>query len=73
MAYKRTPYLKTHEVAEALGISLGTIYNWLNSGKIAEPQRNPISRHREWTVHDVEVIRAIVTSGRPEAARCSVC
>ena len=37
MAYKRTPYLKTHEVAEALGISLGTVYNWLNAGKIAEP------------------------------------
>lgn len=63
MAYRRrkSPYLKTHQVAEALGVSLCTVYNWLNAGHIPEPQRS-VTGHRMWTEADIQAIRAIAQS-----------
>jgi DNA-binding transcriptional MerR regulator len=68
MPYKsrRTPFLKTHEVAEQIGVTINTIYNWLNAGRIPEPQRHPSTGYRQWTLADVEVIREMTR--RPRAA-----
>jgi DNA-binding transcriptional MerR regulator len=49
-------YLKTAEVARILGVSTQTLYNWLKQGKIAEPERHPITSYRLWTLKDVEMI-----------------
>jgi excisionase family DNA binding protein len=65
-ALKRRDYLKTHEVAESLDVSLTTIYNWLREGRIPEPRRNPMTRYRLWTVKDVQLIRSLMTVGEPE-------
>ena len=50
-------YLLTHEVAELIGVSTQTLYNWLRQGKVPEPERNPVTRYRLWKLHDVETIR----------------
>jgi excisionase family DNA binding protein len=63
---RRREYLKTHEVAESLGVTITTVYNWLREGRIPEPQRNPVTRYRLWTVKDVELIRNLMTVGEPE-------
>jgi DNA-binding transcriptional MerR regulator len=64
MPKARREYLKTQEVAEALDVSLTTVYNWLRSGRIPEPERNPLSNHRLWKVKDVELIRSLLGSER---------
>jgi excisionase family DNA binding protein len=63
---RRREYLKTHEVAATLGVTITTVYNWLREGRIPEPQRNPVTRYRLWTVKDVELIRNLMTVGEPE-------
>jgi DNA-binding transcriptional MerR regulator len=50
-------YLKTRQVAELLGVSLNTVYRWLQNGKIDEPMREPNSNYRLWTPEDIERIR----------------
>lgn len=50
-------YLKTSEVARILGISTQTLYNWLKLGKIAEPERHPLTTYRLWSLKDVEMVR----------------
>lgn len=50
-------YLKTRQVAGLLGVSLNTLYRWLQKGKIDEPMREPNSNYRLWTVEDIERIR----------------
>ena len=67
MRYQRTPFLKTREVADLLGVSLTTVYNWLKAGRIPEPRRNPLSRHRLWTPLDVDLIRAVILEERGAA------
>jgi excisionase family DNA binding protein len=59
-------FLKTHEVAESLNVSCTTLYNWLREGRIPEPQRNPLTKYRLWTVKDVELIRNAISAGEPE-------
>jgi DNA-binding transcriptional MerR regulator len=54
---KREGFMHTHQVAEILGVSTQTIYNWLKAEKISEPQRNQITQRRLWTPQDVERIR----------------
>ena len=54
-------YLSTREVAEVLGISRQTLYNWLKEGKIPGPRRHPLTSYPEWKPEDVDRIRAIVT------------
>jgi DNA-binding transcriptional MerR regulator len=57
-------HLKTSDVASLLGVSLQTVYNWLRSGKIVEPERNPLTSYRLWSVKDVELIRTAILEGR---------
>ena len=57
-------YLSTREVAEVLGISRQTLYNWLKEGRIPDPRRHPLTAHPQWTPQDVERIRAILTGAQ---------
>lgn len=57
-------HLTTAEVARILGVSTQTIYNWLRAGKIAEPERNPLTTYRIWTLKDVEMIRTSIAEVR---------
>ena len=50
-------YLKTRQVAKILGVSLNTLYRWLKSEKISEPNRDPVNNYRLWTADDVDRIR----------------
>jgi excisionase family DNA binding protein len=52
--------LTSEQVASILGVSKRTLKNWLRSGKIPEPKRNPRNNYRMWTLTDVEVIRYIL-------------
>jgi excisionase family DNA binding protein len=63
---KNREFLKTHEVAQTLNVSCTTLYNWLREGRIPEPQRNPLTKYRLWTVKDVELIRNVMAAGEPE-------
>lgn len=53
-------FLRSAEVAEALGITKRTLKNWLRAGKIPEPERNPSNRYRQWTLQDIEAIRQLL-------------
>lgn len=57
---KEANYLLTHEVAELLGVSTQTLYNWLRQGKIPEPDRHDANQYRLWKLRDVETIRAVL-------------
>jgi DNA-binding transcriptional MerR regulator len=57
-------YLTTAEVARTLGVSTQTIYNWLRAGKISEPERNPLTAYRMWTVKDVDMVRMSISEVR---------
>ena len=59
-------YLLSHEVAELLGVSTQTLYNWLRKGIIPGPKRHPLTNYRLWTVRDVETIRTAVTERRAQ-------
>ncbi|MGQ0794520.1 MAG: MerR family transcriptional regulator [Deltaproteobacteria bacterium] len=50
---------KTQEVANIVGVSKKTIFNWLEAGKIPEPRRNEKNNYREWTVHDIAFVQSI--------------
>ena len=53
-------YMLSHEVAELLGVTTQTLYNWLRKGRIPEPKRHPITSYRLWTPQDVQRIRQVV-------------
>jgi DNA-binding transcriptional MerR regulator len=59
------PYLLSHEVADLIGVSTQTIYNWLRKNRIPEPKRHPVTKYRQWTPQDVQRIRQIVTEEKP--------
>lgn len=63
---RETPYLNTGQVAEILGITKRTVKNWLKSGLIPEPRRNPMNRYRRWTLQDIESIRRILNERNRE-------
>ena len=65
MRMRTETFLSSHEVADILGVSTQTLYNWLRQGRVPEPKRNPITNYRLWTPKDVDQIRLIVTSRRP--------
>lgn len=50
-------FLNTAEVAALIGITKQTILNWIRSGRIDEPQRNPVNNYRMWSENDVARIR----------------
>jgi excisionase family DNA binding protein len=57
---RTTASLTSDQVASILGITKRTLKNWLRSGRIPEPRRNPRNNYRIWTLTDVEVIRHIL-------------
>jgi DNA-binding transcriptional MerR regulator len=59
-------HLNTGEIARALGVSNQTIYNWLRSGRIPEPERNPLTCYRLWSVEDIERIRTCILEARSQ-------
>jgi predicted site-specific integrase-resolvase len=61
---RQRDYLSTREVAEVLGISRQTLYNWLKEGRIPDPPRHPLTTHPQWTPQDVDRIRAILTGAQ---------
>ena len=50
-------------MARLLGVSRATLYNWLRSGRIPQPERNELTRYPEWRPEDVERIREAVRRG----------
>lgn len=50
-------FLKSAEVAAALGVSKVTLKGWLRDGKIPEPTRDPKNGYRLWTAQEVVAIR----------------
>jgi excisionase family DNA binding protein len=55
-----TSVLSSEQVASILGVTKRTLKNWLRSGRIPEPNRNPRNNYRVWTLTDIEVIRRIL-------------
>jgi DNA-binding transcriptional MerR regulator len=53
-------YMLSHEVAEVMGVTTQTLYNWLRKGKVPEPKRHPITRYRLWTPQDVQRIQQLL-------------
>ena len=43
----------TGQLAKKLGVCKNTIFYWLKTGKISEPNREKISRFRYWTEDEV--------------------
>lgn len=56
-------YMSTREVAQLLGVSRQTLYNWLKQGRIPAPTRHPLTSYPQWKPEDVDRIRGIVTGG----------
>jgi DNA-binding transcriptional MerR regulator len=52
--------LSSEQVATILGVTKKTLKNWLKSGKVPEPARNPDNNYRIWTLADVDAIRNII-------------
>jgi excisionase family DNA binding protein len=61
----REQFLRTSKVAEILGVSQQTIYNWLKAEKIPEPQRNELTGWRLWSPENVERIRELMGEKAP--------
>jgi len=53
---KDQPFLKTSEVAAALGVKTACVYQWLRVGLIPDPPRS-VTGYRQWTAADIESIR----------------
>jgi DNA-binding transcriptional MerR regulator len=57
----RDPQIFTSgKVARILGITKRTLLNWIAIGKIPPPLVNPQNGYLQWTVADVDAIRAIL-------------
>lgn len=50
---------KAPEVQKILGISRKTLYNWICSGKIPKPRRDPMSFHRVWDEKELKELKRI--------------
>ena len=57
---RRQEFLNTAEVADLIGITKQTILNWIRSGRIVEPERNPVNNYRLWREQDVARIRLML-------------
>ena len=56
-------FLKSGEVAQAVGVSKVTLKAWLRVGRIPEPARDPRNGYRLWTSQDVDTIRRMIKGG----------
>jgi DNA-binding transcriptional MerR regulator len=60
MATREPQFYTSGKVARILGITKRTLLNWIASEKIPAPPANPQNGYLQWTVADVETIRAIL-------------
>ena len=51
------------EVAEILGVTKRSIYNWEKAGKIPKVKRDPMSSYRVYTEEDLEKLKKITGRG----------
>ncbi len=56
---KLTKRYSIRHMAELLGVTTRTIYNWENAGKIPKPRRDPMSNRRWYTDEDIRRLRKI--------------
>ena len=56
-------FYRVREVADKLGITTRSLYNWERAGKIPKPHRDPMSNYRLYTREDIEKLKKI--TGRP--------
>ena len=56
-------FYKVSDVAEILGITTRSLYNWEKAGKIPKPHRDPMSNYRLYTKEDIENLKKL--TGRP--------
>jgi predicted site-specific integrase-resolvase len=50
-------WLTTRQVLEILGISRRTLYDWINSGRIAHPIKDERSGYNMWPIVDIQIAR----------------
>lgn len=62
-AVRDTRFLKSAEVAQAIGVSKVTLKSWLRDGRVPEPARDPRNGYRLWTAQDVDNIRRMLKGG----------
>jgi DNA-binding transcriptional MerR regulator len=60
--------LTSQEVANLIGVTKRTIFNWLKSGKIPEPQRRP-NGYFQWTLEDVQLLRSFLEEMHSDKTR----
>ena len=65
---ERPQYLTSTEVADLLGVTKRTLFNWLKAGKIPQPQRRPNGYFR-WTLEDVQLLRSLQEEMHGDQAR----
>lgn len=52
------------EVADILGIYKGTIKNYEEKGIFPKAKRNPINKYREYTPHEIDILKRILLKGK---------
>ena len=60
---KKRNYYLAQEVAEILGVTKRTLWNWEEAGKIPKARRDPMSGFRLYSEKDLEKLKKI--TGRP--------
>ena len=51
--------LTPKEVANILGVTKKTLYNWEKAGKITEARRDPMNNYRYYTTQDIRKLKKI--------------
>ncbi len=64
----RPQHLTSTEVADLLGVTKRTLFNWLKAGKIPQPQRRP-NGYFQWTLEDVQLLRSLLEEMHGDKAR----
>ena len=60
---KKRNYYLAQEVAEILGVTKRTLWNWEEAGKIPKARRDPMSGFRLYSEKDIKRLKKI--TGRP--------
>ena len=60
---KKRNYYLAQEVAEILGVTKRTLWNWEEAGKIPKARRDPMSGFRLYSEKDLKKLKKI--TGRP--------
>lgn len=66
----------TKDVARKIGVTRGSVYNWIRLGRIVPPKQVPFGKRvrRWWSTADIERVRAVNAAyvprrGRPKASK----